>query len=332
MSKQVLLTGVAGFAGAHTLQHFLENTDWHITGIDSLEHAGRIERINQVLAKRDDFNERFTFIKQDLAENSTLLLDTHHDYIINMASESHVDRSITDPLPFVQNNVNLTLNMLELARQQKPRAFIQISTDEVYGPMYNTPFKEWDTLIPSNPYSASKAAQEMLAISYWRTYDVPVVVTNCMNMIGEMQDPEKYLPKVMQQIEQGSMVTIHGEEGNIGTRSYLHARNHADALLFILTMTGAPSMYGETTKPDKYHIAGDEQLDNLDMAQRIAGAMGRSLDYKFVDAHSDRPGHDMHYGLDGSKLLSLGWEPPLNFEESLERTVEWTMQHKEWLQ
>lgn len=343
---KVLLTGVAGFIGAHTLEHLLEHTDWRIYGIDSLAHRGDMRRINQVLAKNSSWPGRFEFYQADLAGyanpqhafmsiyKDSGLYKSKIDYIINMAAESHVDRSITDPVPFVKNNVDLTLTMLEWAKLLKPRVFIQISTDEVYGPMLDgKPFKENDRLLPSNPYSASKAAQEMIAISYWRTYGVPLVITNTMNNIGEMQDCEKFVPMLIRDIDAGKKAQIHGTEEVIGTRFYLHARNHADALLFILENLGNPVAYSEGHEfPERYHIVGDSQLSNLEMAQKVADLLGKPLDYELVDFHSTRPGHDLHYGLDGSRLEQLGWKAPLSFDESLKRTVENYLTHREWLQ
>lgn len=336
---RVLLTGVAGFIGAHTLEHILEKTNWEIVGIDSLEHRGDYRRINQVLMKApEQWTPRFTFIKKDLVNPFTVAeLEQMGkiDYIVNMAAESHVDRSIDEPVPFVKNNVDLCLTMLEYARVVKPRMFIQISTDEVYGPMYdNEPYPEWATPVPSNPYSASKAAQEAIAISYWRTYGVPVVITNTMNNIGEMQDVEKFVPMLIRDISQGKAAQIHGTNKEIGTRFYLHARNHADALLFIMQNLD-PTGYDQHTKhsrPDRYNIVGDTRLSNLEMAEKIAILLKEPLKYELVDFHGTRPGHDMHYGLDGSYLQGLGWKPPLTFDESLKRTVDNYMTHKEWLQ
>jgi dTDP-glucose 4,6-dehydratase len=258
------------------------------------------------------------------------------DFIIAAASESHVDRSIADPVPFIRNNVDIALSTLELARKVRPRAVVLVSTDEVYGP--GEDFPEWSPILPSNPYAGSKAAQEAIAISYWRTYGVPVVVVNCMNLVGERQDTEKYVPSLIAAIRDGRTVTVHGTEGNIGTRHYLHPRNLADGIVFLLkgrppaafpahAVRGAP----RASRPDRYNIAGPDRISNLDLAQRIAAIMGYPLKYQFQDFHSARPGHDAHYGLDGTRMDELGWKPPVPFTESLERTVQWTLAHPEWL-
>jgi dTDP-glucose 4,6-dehydratase len=204
------------------------------------------------------------------------------------------------------------------------------------------PHPEWAPIVPSNPYSASKAAQEAIATAYWRTYGVPVTIINCMNLIGERQDPEKFVPMLIRGIAAGEEVTIHGREGDIGTRHYLHARNLADALIYILKNL-PPAMYGAHAKagegkpayvadrPDRYNIVGPDRISNLALAQTIAGIVGRPLKYKLLDFHSARPGHDPHYGLAPEKLTKAGWTPPVPFDQSLIRTVRWSLEHPEWL-
>lgn len=333
ISKNVLLTGASGFIGSHMLEHLLVNTDWHITCIASWEHKGTPERI---LESKHYDPSRITVITHDLQApltDTTKKRIPRPDYILNFASDSHVDRSITDPIPFVRNNVDITLNMLEYARQVKPKMFVQISTDEVYGAAPDGVLhEEWSTILPSNPYSASKAAQEAIAISYWRTYGVPVVITNTMNNFGERQDPEKYIPKCIQKIAKGETLTIYGTEDNIGSRFYLHARNHADAVLFILNNL-PPTKYvdGETDRPDRYNIVGEFEVDNLTVAKLIADILDKELIYELVDFHSARPGHDRRYALSGNKLKELGWKPPMPFGQSLRKTIQWTLENPLWL-
>lgn len=336
MTKRALLTGAGGFIGAHTLAHFMHNTDWELVLIDSFRHKGKTDRIAEMLEAHPDWRERCHVVTHDLAAPISDQLEArigHIDYIVNMASESHVDRSITDPVPFVENNVALVLNMLEYARKIKPEIFIQVSTDEVYGAAPTHDHKEWSVILPSNPYSASKAAQEAIAISYWRTYDIPLVITNTMNNIGEMQDPEKFLPMLIKGIYEGKEVTIHGTEEFIGSRFYLHARNHADALLFLINR-GTPAKYvdnNDIVMPDRYNVVGDTELNNLELAQKVAALEGKELKYTLVDFHHTRPGHDRRYALDGNKLFDLGWKPPVSFDESLKNTVEWTLENKQWM-
>lgn len=336
MSKRVFLTGAGGFVGCHTLIHLLHNTDWDVVVTDSFRHKGKTDRVVEVVHdSHPEYLDRLTVVTHDLTVPFSPQLVKRIgpiDYIISMASESHVDRSITDPVPFVQNNVNLILNMLEYARVAKPEKFIQVSTDEVYGPApdgHN--HKEWEVLLPSNPYSASKAAQESLCIAYWRTYGVPAIITNTMNIIGEMQDPEKFVPMTLQKVLTDDTMTIHASsDGKIGSRYYLHARNQADALLYILRHCPV-AKYGESDRPEKFHIVGEREVDNLEMAQLIAKAADKPLKYELVDFHSSRPGHDLRYALDGTKLAEAGWKAPVPFEESVERTVWWTMENPQWL-
>lgn len=330
--KKILITGSAGFVGSHLVDHIIANTNWHIIGLDSFKHRGDSVRISQPPSRYDIYTHDLTTPISDRLIKKI----GHIDYIINMASESHVDRSITDPVPFCENNFSLMLTMLEYARKIKPTIFIQISTDEIYGAaLLDRNHKEWETYLPSNPYSASKAAQESLCISYWRTYDVPIVISNTMNMIGEQQDHEKFLPMVINNVYAGKEVTVHGSKDCIGSRFYLHARNNADALLFILNKTFPQIYFNSPDKiimPDKYNIVGDAEIDNLELAEMVADILGKELKYKLVDFHTARPGHDRKYALDGSKLKELGWVAPISFHESLKRTIAWTLNNPEWLE
>lgn len=337
--KRVLLTGIGGSIASHFLAHIFHNTDWEIVGIDSFRHKGWTDRIKVMLDSHPGWKERLFVVTHDLtAPISPILIEKigHIDYIINMASLSDVEASIKNPVSFIKNNVDLAITMLEYARETKPEVFIQISTDEVYGASsskFGDLRREWDAIIPSNPYAASKAAQETIAISYWRTYGVPVIVTNTMNNFGEMQQSSKFPAMIQNKIAAGEKITIHGREGQIGSRSYIHSRNFADAVLFIIKNC-PPHQHvpNSADRPDRYNIAGDKQLDNLELAQTIAKLMGKEkLDYELVDTHTQRPGHDPHYGLDSQKLYALGWKPPLNFEESMKNTIEWQAANPEWM-
>lgn len=331
---RALITGSAGFAGHHIVEHLLEKTDWQIVGLDSLAHRGDTLRIDTHKGWRSDV-DRYRFYCHDLRAPLSEKLIQHIgpiDYILNIASESHVDRSISDPVGFCDNNFKLAQNMLEYARAVKPKAFFQFSTDEVYGAAPGeTLHQEWSPILPSNPYAASKAAQEALAISYWRTYGVPVVLTNTMNLFGERQDSEKFIPMLISKIAKGQEVIIHGRPDYIGKRFYIHCRNMADALLFLLKRE--PTVYQDSDSlivPDRWNIVGEVEMDNLSLAQMIADIVGAPLKYRLVDFHAARPGHDRRYALDGRKLAEAGWTHPMKFKESLTRMIHWTLESEVW--
>ncbi len=334
--KRILLSGIGGSIGVHTFAHIMSNTNWHVVGIDSFRHKGQTDRVAYMLKEHPEWQERLTVITHDLVAPITRMTANRIgdvDYIISMASLSDVFASIVDPVPFIQNNVSLTINLLEFARESKPEVFINISTDEVYGPSERDKgYVEWDRIVPSNPYAASKAAQEAIAISYWRTYNVPVIITNTMNNFGEMQQDSKFPVMIQKKVAADEEVLIHGVEGDIGSRSYIHSRNFSDALVFILKNL-PPKMHeeGGVDVPDRYNIAGDKQLDNLELAQLIAKLMGKELKYSLSNSETVRPGHDKHYGLDDSKLRNLGWKSPVSFEESLKKVIDWQSQNPEWL-
>jgi dTDP-glucose 4,6-dehydratase len=348
MTKRVLLTGAGGFVGSHALRHLLANTDYEVVCPVTFRHKGLSDRIRLAMDDMPDAAHRVKVVRCDLTTPISLV--TAHEwgdihYVLNFASESHVDRSITHPAEFVINNVSLMCHLLDWARfNPHLEAFVQVSTDEVYGPAApGEAHKEWrDLHLPSNPYSASKAAQENVAFSYWRTYDLPIIITNTMNIIGETQDHEKFVPMVVKKVLAGEPMIIHASADKVpGSRFYLHARNQADGVLHVLQHHMAGQGFvrdGESlrhsmggTRPYRYHIVGEREVDNLTMAQMIADVVGKPLTYDLLDFHSARPGHDLRYALDGAKMAGLGWEPPVPLDESLRRTIEWTLEHDEWL-
>lgn len=332
--NRVLLTGASGFFGSHLLRHLMMNTDWEFVCICSWTHKGVPERVENAINGLD--KSRVTVITHDLEAplpESTKKRLGNIDYILNIASNSHVDRSITNPGEFILGNTKLAFYLLELAREIKPKLFLQFSTDEVYGVApKGVDHAEWSSIVPSNPYSASKACQEAIAISYWRTYGVPVIITNTMNLFGETQDAEKYTARLIKKIVNNEVVTVHGAEGNIGSRFYLHARNAADAVLFIINnLPPKPYLEDVNLVPDRYNIVGDKEMDNLELAKLVASILGKELKYELVDFHFGRPGHDRRYSLDGSKLKNLGWKAPMEFEESLKNSINWTLKNPQWL-
>lgn len=335
-NKRLLLTGIGGSIGIHTLSQIMKNTDWEVVGIDSFRHKGLCDRLTAHFKDHPQDEKRTTIVTHDLTAPFSELTKKKIgkiDYIINMASLSDVEASIVEPIPFIQNNVSLVLNMLEYAREIKPEVFIQISTDETYGSSKKGQrFEEWSPILPSNPYSASKACQEAIAISYWRTYGVPVVITNTVNNFSEMQSSAKFPVIVQKKLAKGERVIIHGNKEKIGSRFYMHSQNFANALLFIVKNL-PPYLHkdGEVDKPDRYNITSDDEIDNLEFARTIAEFMGKELDYEFLDVHATRPGHDRHYGLSGEKLKKLGWTQPVSFPDSLKDVVKWQTNNPDWL-
>jgi dTDP-glucose 4,6-dehydratase len=313
----------------------LTETEYEVVCPVTFRHRGNSDRIASALAGNDAWHERVDVVICDLSApiaDTTASRFGRVDEIWNVASESHVDRSITEPVPFIENNVSLILNLLEYARREQPRLFIQMSTDEVYGPAApGQCHQEWDRIAPSNPYSASKAAQEAVAFSYWRTFGVPVVITNTMNVIGETQDAEKMVPKTIRSLLLGEPAVVHvSPSGEPGSRFYLHARNLADAWLWI-SRHQTPCLYPESDVPLRYHVVGEREVTNTELVNFIADILGVEPRMKFINFHQSRPGHDLRYALDGQKLALDGWTAPVPFDDSLRRTVQWSVGHPKWI-
>ena len=330
MSKTILITGGCGFIGHHFVEHVYINTDWNIVIIDKLSYASNgFERLRDTGCLNADRVKMFTNdLINPIPEGIQKEIGKNVNYIVHMAAETHVDNSIKDPKLFLDNNINSTLNLLEYSRTlPNLEIFFYFSTDEVFGPALNdTLFKEWDRHKPTNPYSASKSAAEQICVAYENTYKVPLMIVNVMNAFGERQHVEKFIPLCIKKIMNNETIEIHSypDKKRSGTRFYIHGRNIAAAVLFLIKN----GSIGE-----KYNIAGEKEVSNLEMAQLIAGYMKKELQYKMVDFHSDRPGHDLRYGLDGTKLFNMGFSLPLNFEETLRKTVEWTLlkENIKWL-
>ena len=326
--KNIIVTGGCGFIGSHFVEHIFRKTNWNIIIIDKLNYAsnglGRLRDSGLLCHKRITV---FTFdLINPLSDGifKELGLDVH--YIIHMAAETHVDNSIKDPVPFVLNNISSTLNILEYARKcLNLEKFFYFSTDEVYGHAPNgISYNEMDRHNPTNPYSASKSAGEQLCIAYNNTYGIPLIMVNVMNAFGERQHVEKFIPKCIKSILSNDKIYIHADKTctSPGSRFYIHARNIADAVLFLIKN----GKIGEL-----YHITGEKEVNNLEMAQFIAKILDKDLVYELVDFHSERPGHDERYSLDGSKIFKLGWNLPVDFEKSLRSTILWTLENLNWL-
>lgn len=328
--KNILITGGMGFVGHHLVDYFLKTTDAHIQILDRLDVSGNINRLTALDSWETNKN-RVKFIwhdfKAELHNNEVLCtMLGKPDVILHVGAGSHVDRSIQDPLSFVMDNVVGTCNVLNYAKQlPNLDKFIYFSTDEIFGPApAGVAYKENDRYNSGNPYAASKAGGEELCVAYENTYKMPIMISHCMNIFGERQHPEKYIPLCIKKIIKGEKVVIHANKQltNAGSRFYIHAQNVASGIHFLLQK----GSHGE-----KYNIVGEKEIDNLTLANTIANILGKPLNYELVDFHSSRPGHDLRYALDGTKLKEIGWEPPTNLEKSLESVVEWSLKNKEWV-
>lgn len=325
---RILVTGGCGFIGHHFIESLLKSTNWEIIVLDRLNYAScGLDRLRDIKAfdasRVRVFTSDFTQpIREELSKEIGQV-----DYIVHMGAETHVDNSISNPRPFIMSNVVGTMEMLEFARtQQNLNKFIYFSTDEVFGPAPpGTAYKEWDRYNSTNPYSASKAGGEELCLAWANTYKLPIIITHTMNVFGERQHPEKFIPKCINKILAGETIQIHSssDKKTAGSRFWIHARNVASAILFLLEK-------GELR--EKYNIVGEREVDNLEMAKTIANVLNKPLKYEMVDFHSSRPGHDLRYALDGTKMREKGWEIPVGFEDSLTRTVKWTLENPRWLQ
>jgi len=255
-----------------------------------------------------------------------------------MAASSHVDRSIEDPMTFVLDNVVATCNILNFGRKQKNlERFIYFSTDEVFGPApVGVKYKERDRYNSTNPYSATKAGGEELAVAFENSYGMPIYITHTMNVFGERQHPEKFIPMTIQRVSQGETVTIHSDETKTipGSRHYIHASDVADGCLFLLQnqkeISKLEKDYGGAKCP-KFNLVGPVEWNNLELAQKIARAQNKELKHQMVDFHTSRPGHDLRYALDGDLMKELGWVPKVSIEERINQVVRWTLQNDRWL-
>ena len=342
--KRILITGGAGFIGHHVIEHILKTTDWDIVSLDRLGISGNLNRFPE-MEIWPTLGHRVKFLHHDLRSPVNYFVGQEIgqvDYILHMAASTHVDRSIVDPMAFVLDNVVATTNLLQFSRviQEGLKAFVYFSTDEVFGPApLDTKYPEWARYNSGNPYAAAKAGGEEMALAFANTYNLPVIITHTMNVFGERQHPEKFIPLVIKKVLAGETVTIHAnkEKTKAGSRFWIHARNVAAALLFLLNRDepriGAlpRPTYWRMPNADKFNIVGEREVDNLEMAQTIARILGKELKYEMVDFHSSRPGHDLRYALDGAKLAAMGWVMPVDFEGSMRHVIEWTLKNPKWL-
>lgn len=340
MTKQVLITGGAGFIAHHVVHHILQTTDWHVVCLDRLDFSGNLNRLSEILSTTDAHNRaRVRIVYHDLkAEINPMIAERIGpvNIILHLAAGSHVDRSIQYPMEFVMDNVVGTVNLLNYARTLPDlERFVYFSTDEVFGPApEGVSYSERDRYNATNPYSASKAAGEEMCVAFENTYKLPIVITHTMNVFGERQHPEKFIPLCIQRIRDGETVYIHSnpERTQAGSRHYIHAADVAEGLMFVLGLDPdtLPRDYGGA-KCAKFNLVGPEEVDNLTLARIIAEAQGRELHYELVDFHSQRPGHDLRYAMSGEYLKSLGWQPRLRLSQRIQQVVTWTLANPHWL-
>ena len=324
MSNKILITGICGFLPHHLCEHILKTTDYDIVGIDRLSYASTgFDRIRDIGGIE---NPRVKIYTHDLNEPIGECLSKEIgsiDYICHLGASTHVDNSIKNPRQFVKDNVMGTLSILEYARTVPSlKKFLYFSTDEVFGDApKGISYKEWDRYNSRNPYAASKAAGEELTLAFANSYDLPVVITHCTNIYGERQHHEKYIPIVVNKILKAEKLEIHCTDDLPASRSWIHARNVSDAVLYILK-NGA--------NREKYNISGEEH-DNEEVANLISNIIGKPISYVLINYYKNRHGHDPRYMLDGTKLAELGWKVPIDFEASLTKTIQWTLEHDRWL-
>jgi dTDP-glucose 4,6-dehydratase len=331
--KNILITGGAGFIGSHVVRRFVTNhPEYHIYNLDALTYAGNLENLRDV-----ENAPNYTFVKGDIVDASfidQLISETDFHGIIHLAAESHVDRSISDPLSFVMTNVVGTVNLLNAARKTwkgdfSGRRFYHVSTDEVYGELHDpgTFFVETTKYDPRSPYSASKASSDHFVRAYQSTYGLPIVISNCSNNYGPNHFPEKLIPLMIHNIINNKPLPVYGKGENV--RDWLFVEDHAIAIDVI---------FHDGENGETYNIGGHNEWKNLDLVFVLCRLMDQKLGRekgeteKLITYVTDRAGHDLRYAIDATKLSEeLGWKPSLQFEEGLERTVDWYLNNQEWL-
>lgn len=332
-AKSILITGGAGFIGSHVVRHFVQNyPHYKIVNLDALTYAGNLENLKDL-----EEAPNYSFVKADIADETAMhsLFKIHQfDHIIHLAAESHVDRSITDPLAFAKTNILGTMNLLNAFKDLwqdnwSNKLFYHISTDEVYGTLGETGyFTETTAYAPNSPYSASKASSDHFVRAYGETYGLPYIISNCSNNYGPYQFPEKLIPLFIHNIVHRKKLPVYGEGKN--TRDWLYVEDHAKAIDLIVH---------QGTVRETYNIGGFNEWKNIDLIETLCRLMDAKLgrpigdSQKLISYVKDRPGHDFRYAIDATKISKeLGWKPEVNFEQGLEKTIDWYLTNAKWLE
>ncbi len=315
--KRLIVTGGAGFIGSNFIRMALDELPgWKIVNLDALTYAGNLENLSDV-----EDRENYEFVKADITNPEELdrVFAGGADGVVHFAAESHVDRSVLDPSAFVRTNVVGTQNLLNAARKHGTERFLHVSTDEVYGSLGPEGyFTEETPLAPNSPYSASKAGSDLLVRAAWHTHGFPAVITRCSNNYGPYQFPEKLIPLMITNALEDKPLPVYGDGANI--RDWIHVEDHCRALLLVF-LSGEP---GEV-----YNIGGNAERTNIHVVEEILRILGKPRD--LITFVKDRPGHDRRYAIDSTKIREkLGWKPSRDFEEGLEETVRWYVDHPSW--